>query len=301
MVALFKWRGCRLKGELLLNQFYASLEVLYYNHSVEGICEDLRSEIESTLNDKNRSWSKAYFVEQALASVLTYEQLKSEFARRLIDAENRLPTPHSKFFIKVEYNKIDEGELRSVYIRLLNDLQWSDQRRQEAWQKKRYATWILTFAIAVMLTLMFFLFWLHFNTCDSDPLLSASCSFTKMLPFFIALTSGGLGAIFSLLTQLYRRFNGEKVREVENFASLSYLSSRFFLGILASLFAYFLYNSNMIQLTFLEHGTAGMKDLILPVVIGLLAGFSENLVPNVLQNGTSHLRTGKKSDEKTKE
>ncbi|GAB6178081.1 hypothetical protein JCM16814_29720 [Desulfobaculum senezii] len=267
------------KKHILLKQFISTLNATYRDFSYKP-----DDQVSWNGENPDEGWDIAYKAELELASLLTPTHLDEEFKRRLAEGKSSLPSELVQFYQQSSTEKMDVREKRSHYFRLLNDLQWSAQRREAAWEKLQHGTAMIALAMGVAIFSFFVL--LH---CYS-PVYGDSVGTEKQVCQWalvgIVGVSGVLGAIFSLLIRLYGAFDTTKIRELENFASISFISTRLGIGMLAALFAYFLLAAEIVSFPFIPtcDGTDPIHSPF--IVISILAGFFENMIPNIMKKAT---------------
>lgn len=169
--------------EVLLNQFYSTLEVMYFAAKpapaagVGGASAKQHERINQLFDARSRTWNGAYEIEQLLSFVMTDEQVDAELPRRRAEAK-----AHKLEYISgiekqldgiraieedsgSDQTKLDQCRVSKRYIlqRLLNDLQWfykqRIRRREAAKRLSLRVSALFLSAFLFFFTLLFVQYW----------------------------------------------------------------------------------------------------------------------------------------------
>jgi hypothetical protein len=238
------------------------------------------------------SWRAAYHVEQLMVPLYAGASLEVELQRRMIEIR--------KFDAEVAgaYDKLlagaDEPARRACLGRLVNDLQWRYEQRN----LKRYYTQSLTIKTSLIFVLAFVVFFLPKNVLDPEVVRH----YARHMVIYMAISSGLIGASFSMLIGLRQRLDASSLDELRNTHRVPFLLSRAFIGAGAGLILYYVMESKLLEgkilpdiaqvvafLQDVEPSPAGAANAALLVLWCFISGFSEHLVPNLLARAESQL------------
>ena len=278
------------EGEIkqLTDQFYLTLRADFARmKALEGkLAPDDLQRLKDLLNPKQpRSWSDAYEIEQMLVYLFDEETLKTELYVRSLEAQRTLPPPLADLYAKEMMGVNSPERQRGLLARLVNDLQWrytvNEVKRRYSQDITSRTGWL--FALA----LLFFAVWTAYIVLSKSP------SGDLHLLIFGAL-AGTWGATFSMLGSLKSRLTASELDDMKLMRPWVMLFSRAMIGTGAGCVLYFFLRSGLLggsafpQLTTLD--TAGVvprKDLALLIIWCFIAGFSEKLVPSILEKTES--------------
>lgn len=305
------------REEYMLRQFYSNLQTRINRLAVQGaISADQLSEIQTKLECPPQTWSEAYQIELALVEYMDDSSLEVEWQRRL--AEKDLLRKNLSAYYECNKSETNIDKLRYLLGRLLSDLQWAKESRrvirlnETSMRGKVVLMFIASFILYFMPTISRVLFDVEFTnlrvyyiyTAASAGLLGATFSQLTSIQtrvqqasleqvramgkmgYIIArsLVGAGAGLIMFYLLQsglLSGAFFPEFIQEaaqVDNYQSN-----------LASSVVQEQANTQGISQqieTVLAVGTLARpaQGLSLLIVWCLLAGFSEKLIPGILNN-----------------
>ena len=280
----------------LLDQFYSTLDAMYLaaepfpGEDAPTTQQHKRIYQLLEIEESSRRWRDAYKIEQLLISVMTDKQVTAELPRRLAEAKAR----ELKFVEEIEKQiegAKDNTDMRCIFHRLLNDLQWfynkRDRRVCEGKQLSRRVSILFFIAFASFLILLFIpLFTPLFIKYHLNP-----------IGFLTAMSTGFLGATFSMLIKNQQRISEGSLEDLNVALAWNTLLVRSFVGLGAAVILYFFFESGLLTGTIwpkvqelapkevkpLSSALVPNQQWYLLVIWCFLAGFSETLVPNILQ------------------
>ena len=286
------------QGEIkeLTDQFFVTLRAyLSRIHSFDKLPgKEAVERLKTMVNpDQPRSWSKAYEVEQTLVYLYDDETLKTELGVRSLEARRTL-NPALADHYAAEMKKADTAERqRGLLSRLVNDLQWrytvNEVKRRYSQEITSRTGWV--FALALIL----FGAWTTFGVLSQLPL-------SNLNLFIFAALAGTWGAAFSMLGSLKTRLEGSHLDDMKLMKPWVMILSRVLIGTGAGCILYFFLRSGLLDGAAFPHltnldavvghfdppdvpkaRTEDLKNLALLIIWCFIAGFSEKLVPNLIE------------------
>jgi hypothetical protein len=230
--------------------------------------------------DRPRSWSEAYEIEQILVHLYDEETLKTELDVRGLEARTAFRPPLADLYAKQITDANSAERRRGLLARLVNDLQWrytvNEVKRRYSQDITSRTGWL--FALALLL----FAVWTAYIVLSDAP------SSDLHLLIFAALAATW-GATFSMLGSLKSRLEKSELDDLKLMRPWVMLLSRALIGTGAGCVLYFFLRSGLLgggafpDLTALDTAPVTRKGLALLIIWCFIAGFSEKLVPSILE------------------
>ncbi len=290
----------------LIDQYFITLNATYEHlartrtEADQATSEALRSIDEMLRGERN--WRHAYEVEQRLSALMSGEWLEMELGRRLLEVRQHLPVENHQFYQQGLESYGEEGK-RAMLARIVNDLQW----HYEVVQAHNLFGGLCRIRTGLVFALSFVLFFLPFIMPSIATSLNVHVG-TKSYYVLTALSAGWMGAAFSMLLRLRSTLDKSDIEELKVISRYSYILTRVIVGMGASLIFYYFMEAGLLGGTFLPSFPAitypGLtevvcseesiksvklmqmdeKSLALLIIWSFIAGFSEQMVPNVLKS-----------------
>jgi hypothetical protein len=289
----------------LVEQFFVTLETGYAGLRSAPGDEQQRElqEIEQALKGE-RNWRNAYRIEQAMVSLMRGSLLDIELKRRLLEARNYLRPEYCAFY-ESEAKDADEARKSSLLVRLVNDLQW----QYEVFQAHQSYGTRYRVRCGLLFSFSFLLFFLPYIAPWLANLINATPG-TVGYYVYTALSAGAVGAAFSILMGMKPRIEESSLDNLRVISRYSNLITRIIIGMGAGMIFYYLLKSGLLEGSMTPHfdyqndsdgcGTTTVLDekgRALMIIWCFIAGFSEKLVPHVLDRAAQqmqHPEQGKK-------
>lgn len=267
----------------LSDQFRVTLTAAVNKIEAAGQSGEVLDQIRTLLAKDDWRWKDAYEVEQKVVLFYDEHTLRTELARRIVEAKHVLYPDVASWYREQAKEATTTDEQRALLLRLVNDLQWrytvNEAKLGYVKQITGRTGWIFIFAVVIFIG---FLFFFLFAGNSPDKVWSLP---VKFLTFLLAAVSGLLGASFSMMASLKTRLESSSINQMKNASSRALLFSRVLVGTGAAMILYFFFESKLLQgAAFPDLGVVDINIVqrALLVVWGFIAGFSEKLVPGLL-------------------
>lgn len=268
-------------------------------------------------------WREVHWAEQMLCFLLSGPLLDGELENRLLEAEGKkIPgaaarrAAYERLLADEARSNLDARK-QVLLFSLVRDLQDSAYKLYEIRSMRlravRFVSRIAVVAIA-LISLPLLIYFAHFSVdyfvaTDRSPFGKLIGSFPNY-GLFTALSFGLLGALFSRFLVLQRSEGTVPLDEAATYYGRNYITLRVLVGTVGAIIVYFFLASDLVggdlapnirQLTYVPASSAPppahtylgtvanmamvpSKDMALLIVWAFLAGFSEQLVPNLLDS-----------------
>lgn len=280
------------------------------------------------------AWTEAYRLERVLALIEPESNLVAELKRQTAEAvEERIPAA-SRLVAALETAlplAVDTSHspptlqpagapmLRALLLQTLEELHWNSQRKFYARPIQKSATYrIVYLGIGAFLLFLFPYGYIYIGIFTGHEPVLASWS---GLPLYTALTAGLFGAFFSRLLYLQQNWNAFTLGAIMDARDFTSILLRGCVGMTGAAIVYFFLQSGAMNgALFPKFGEIGFDQVMFPpardpqgtvipirlffpngalamlVVWCFIAGFSERLVPSILESTETSL--GKLKDTK---
>lgn len=288
----------------LTNQFYVTLRAYFANVKQSGAPrnQEAFNRIEQLLDTPRKNWTDAYEIEQLLVHLFDDDTVATELYLRSLEAQNVLRKELAAAYAEriKALDKADTAQRRTLLARLVNDLQWryivNEATRRYTKAITRRTGYLSVAALVVFLGIVGVIYY-YSN--------GINVLFTRddLRLLFVAGFAGLWGATFSMLATLNDRLGQTNLDQLKLMRALPILLSRALVGAGAASILFFFLLSGLLggsafpALGPAADGTAALlaKDLALLIVWCFIAGFSERLIPDLL-NSTEKKATAGASD-----
>ncbi|WP_089721122.1 hypothetical protein [Candidatus Entotheonella palauensis] len=292
------------REQKLIDQFFMTLEAEYakLNHrEVKADLAPIYTKVEALFQGQN-TWRNAYHIEQLMVALYDDVKLELELKRKLLETSNLRPEKQQYYTDAIAGDLTPDGK-RVLLGELINDLQWFYENRHV--QRSYEGTARLRSILVFMITFLLFFLpnWAH----GFYDVLLTQWGGARAYFVFTALTSGALGAAFSMLISLRHRLRSSTLEEVKMLQRYSFVVSRVVIGMGAGIIFYYFLQSGILEGEFMPNRLSGLalvqegqadpsfkdpefQDLALLIVWCFLSGFSEQLVPNILSKAEEQAR-----------
>lgn len=267
-------------------------------------------------SDQDDGWDLIYKAERLLALIMSGDRLRLEIDARLNEmARENIPGAD---VLRSEYSGLvkpaagsgavpaDDGTLKIFILTVLESIQWAYKKKYLARPIRKVATKIILSCglVALLLVLLPYaaIVWVKWDAST----VVADGKAWSLFPLYTVMSAGLLGAFFSRLIMVQKRWTDMTLDEVFLHRELSYTLLRAGVGLCGALIVYFFLRSGLVigalfpdiaklsidvySLPIAEDKIPEVsmrvlspsKDLALLIVWSFLAGFSEALVPSIL-------------------
>ena len=245
----------------------------------------------------DKTWMSADQIEQLMVPLLHGDILDATIKNNIFEAE-ALGTNVEKYY-KSRLVSSETDNAKQVLLKQL--FQHLQSYAIKLRLKQRYINnaWHLASYVFIATFILFFL--PYFFPPLLDYLYHIGEGKGRAIDIFTAVTSGAMGAAFSMLTGLRRGINKSSLNGLHLLQQKSYVISKIITGFGAGLiFFYFLQSGLLSGVAFPEFSNdtdatgkliLDVKSIALIVIWCFLSGFSEKLVPTILSKTEGQLKT----------
>lgn len=289
---MFSYFSKKEQDPILTEQFFNNLATTFkilINRAPPGKDkENIVKEIQSIISVKpqQREWSNALRAELLLTELYDLQHMQIELGRKVLEAKTKLGENAYDFFSKLESGSEDSA--KRVLQCLLKELHWESQMKYSITKAETDGLKRLSklFLGILVIFVTYSALLSQFKFCQQH--LSG--------PFCYAALSGALGASFSMLIFLRNKSNGLNLEKLKTLTGKYHVMSRIAAGIGAAIILMYLTASDFINgqfipifeesphtfVTTLFNAYLDFPEKSKVVLISFLAGFTERLVPDML-------------------
>jgi len=257
------------------------------------------------LQRRRLRWLDVLQAERLVLTALTREAAEIELARRLVERD-RLEPSVRRFFDEVAATLSDGDEaararldVRRLLLRLLEDLHadriGEERKRRQSVTLRRRKVWCFLAGFVLFVCGSAIFVYASVKTAELAPEMPMWLWWVKAVADpIVAVVAGLFGASFSMLRNREAELRAIELEALEQAAAWSSLCARLWAGIGGALVLYYVLLTGFVDLPMLD--TQVMQDALTVkgppgtianhaalVVICFVAGFSERLVPNVIE------------------
>ena len=294
-----------IEGEIkeLTSQFHITLRANYartqkFDGKPTADTLERLKELLDAKRSQSARWSEDYEAEQLLVDGYDDQTLNTELQVRSIEA-SRVLNPQLAAFYHAQIERAGIGEQRrSLLARLVNDLQWrytvNEVKRRYSRDITSRTGWLFAWSLFV------FGIGTAFIVLSEDFRTGLVASDLKLL--VIAALAGTWGATFSMLGSLKGRLEASGLDDMKLMRPWVMLVSRALIGTGAGCVLYFLVRSGLLggqafpNIDNLGNAQEAPKNLALLIIWCFIAGFSEKLVPSILEKSAARVPSASTTD-----
>jgi hypothetical protein len=324
LASYYMLRLYRINLELRLRNIDIScLHSEHQKKNFETVAELLRAPIPTRVSAPGDEWDEMYKAESLISLLLGGRELREEISTRLqelathdLGRADELRRAYEQL-VKPSGDsppEADDAVLRSLLLRVMEALHWSEKRKYLARPIRKEATKNTFYGVLIAFSLLLAPY-LVLNLGSIDDL----ARWWSLFPLYTALVAGLCGAFFSRAMAVKQRWSEMSLDEVFLHREVSFMILRAGIGVCGALIVYlFLMLEpvagamfpvtekmaiNFADVTLTENIRMSYlkpsKDLALLMFWCFLAGFSEALVPNILANTESQLTQAGRGPQKS--
>lgn len=288
------------RKEDFLKQSLLSLRVTFEQVQQDEIVaqqhHDTIEQIEKALSE-TATLNKINYIEQSLVPLLYDELLNSTLKRHLVQIKMFDPDLQ-KHYQDEAINAQSDREKQTLLSQLIEDLQWHKQQLIVK-QETTYKVWAKAGYGFIFAFMLFFLPALI--PPFGEALLSAGKGAGRALNIYTALSSGALGAAFTMIISVRKRIANASTEGLFIMQSSIFVASRIITGIGGGLILYYFLQSGILEGGIFpgfisvpgNYGPVliadGDKQFSLLVIWCFIAGFSETMIPSMIMKTEQQL------------
>jgi hypothetical protein len=281
--------------DTLLAQYYKDLEVSFLTAKQSGgeAPAEITERIDGLLR-RDPEWRTAYEIEQYLTYLYDDATLDQQLERRFVDLEKHGDPARYDRSIKLKEGLETRRAKQELLLDITRNVQWAYGTRIEF---RRYigilrskTLYVFAFALIVFVALLV--------VSHTEFLFDYDIYDFNTRTFVIGIGAGFLGSTFSILLRLRTELVGSR-GDVKSYSSYLSIILRPAIGVCAALILFFLIQSDLLggslfpelpierkegEVLLDHYGTISKM-----IVWGVIAGFSEYFVPNLLKRTESEV------------
>lgn len=296
-------------------------------------------QIETLLADPNANWDDLNLAELLLVEYMSLPEVEEAIQRRLAEAKRRLvpdAAGNAARFASWTDAQATDAAKRSFLKGIIADLQHFGLRSKQVRRLRAsaigYVSWLS--GVALVLALVPFGAFLLYQIFPGYEFTNRVDKIVSHFPnygLYTAVSFGFLGALFSRFLQLQKDYVNVPLDDAEAYYRKENISLRLFVGTVAAMIVYFFAASGLLEGsivpdvrelayenvrgTLLDGNTSvngktvlgsslvdalvPAKNLALLVVWAFIAGFSEQLVPDLLSSTATRIKSAETKDTAT--